>query len=152
MSVARKVPGAAQAATIVPLFLKLATLAQAHAVADTVSRKLLAPGGLATSLVESGQQWDAPNGWAPLQWEAVVGLRNYGFDVDTTMSSNRGSAFAKGRSFGHTGFTGTSIWVDLPTQTAVIFLSNRVHPDDKGDVAKLRGQVATLLESAMLGN
>jgi alpha,alpha-trehalase len=72
---------AVTAATIVPLFLKLATPAQAHAVADTVSRKLLAPGGLATSVVESGQQWDAPNGWAPLQWEAVVGLRNYGSDT-----------------------------------------------------------------------
>jgi alpha,alpha-trehalase len=72
---------AVTAATIVPLFLKLATPAQAQVVEDTVSRKLLAPGGLATSLVESGQQWDAPNGWAPLQWMAVVGLRNYGFDT-----------------------------------------------------------------------
>ncbi|HWA79539.1 MAG TPA: trehalase family glycosidase, partial [Acetobacteraceae bacterium] len=36
--------------------------------------------GLATSLVDSGQQWDAPNGWAPLQWIAVAGLRDYGFD------------------------------------------------------------------------
>ena len=35
---------------------------------------------MATSLIESDQQWDAPNGWAPLQWMAVVGLRNYGFD------------------------------------------------------------------------
>ena len=42
--------------------------------------KLLDVGGLATTLVDSGQQWDAPNGWAPLQWIAVVGLRNYGFD------------------------------------------------------------------------
>jgi alpha,alpha-trehalase len=72
---------AVTAAAIVPLFLKLATPAQAQAVADTVSRKLLASGGLATSLIESGQQWDAPNGWAPLQWMAVVGLRNYGFDA-----------------------------------------------------------------------
>jgi len=68
------------AATILPLFLKLATAAQAQAVASTISYRLLAPGGLATSLIESGQQWDAPNGWAPLQWMAVVGLRNYGFD------------------------------------------------------------------------
>ncbi|HEY1934430.1 MAG TPA: alpha,alpha-trehalase TreA [Acetobacteraceae bacterium] len=72
---------AVTAAAIVPLFLKLATPAQAQAVAGTVSRKLLASGGLATSLIESGQQWDAPNGWAPLQWMAVVGLRNYGFDA-----------------------------------------------------------------------
>jgi alpha,alpha-trehalase len=71
---------AVTAATILPLFLRLATPAQAQAVADTISQRLLAPGGLATSLIESGQQWDAPNGWAPLQWMAVVGLRNYGFD------------------------------------------------------------------------
>ncbi len=69
------------AATMLPLFLRLATPAQAQAVADTVSHRLLSPGGLATSLIESGQQWDAPNGWAPLQWMAVIGLRNYGFDA-----------------------------------------------------------------------
>jgi alpha,alpha-trehalase len=45
--------------------------------AQTVRRKLLMPGGMATTLVETGQQWDQPNGWAPLQWIAVVGLRNY---------------------------------------------------------------------------
>ncbi len=75
-----KTTRAVTAATILPLFLKLATPAQAQVVADTISHRLLAPGGLATSLIESGQQWDAPNGWAPLQWMAVVGLRNYGFD------------------------------------------------------------------------
>ena len=53
---------------------------QARIVAATVERKLLDVGGLATTLVESGQQWDAPNGWAPLQWIAVIGLRNYGFE------------------------------------------------------------------------
>jgi alpha,alpha-trehalase len=75
-----KTTRAVTAATILPLFLKLATPVQAQAVADTIGERLLAPGGLATSLIESGQQWDAPNGWAPLQWMAVVGLRNYGFD------------------------------------------------------------------------
>jgi alpha,alpha-trehalase len=45
--------------------------------AQTVRRKLLMPGGIATTLVVSGQQWDHPNGWAPLQWIAVVGLKNY---------------------------------------------------------------------------
>jgi alpha,alpha-trehalase len=53
---------------------------QARVVAETVEQKLLDVGGLATTLIESGQQWDAPNGWAPLQWIAVIGLRNYGFD------------------------------------------------------------------------
>jgi alpha,alpha-trehalase len=72
--------GAVTAATLYPLFLRIATERQARVVAATVERKLLDVGGLATTLVDSGQQWDAPNGWAPLQWIAVVGLRNYGFD------------------------------------------------------------------------
>jgi alpha,alpha-trehalase len=68
------------AATLYPLFLKVASQSEADIVTQTVSSKLLAPGGLDTSLVDSGQQWDAPNGWAPLQWIAVNGLRNYGHD------------------------------------------------------------------------
>ena len=46
-------------------------------VAQTVRDRLLLPGGVATTLVSSGQQWDHPNGWAPLQWVTVIGLRNY---------------------------------------------------------------------------
>jgi alpha,alpha-trehalase len=72
--------GGVTAVTLYPLFLKIATADQARAVTATVERKLLDVGGLATTLVESGQQWDAPNGWAPLQWIAVIGLRNYGFE------------------------------------------------------------------------
>jgi CubicO group peptidase (beta-lactamase class C family) len=72
------------------------------------------------------------------------GLRAYGWDVDTRYSSNRGELFPRGTSFGHTGFTGTSIWIDPVGQTAVIFLSNRVHPKSKGNINKLRGEVATL--------
>jgi alpha,alpha-trehalase len=75
-----KFTGAVSAATLYPLFLRIATDGQARVVAATVEQKLLDVGGLATTLVESGQQWDAPNGWAPLQWIAVIGLRNYGFD------------------------------------------------------------------------
>jgi alpha,alpha-trehalase len=74
-----KLTGNTTAATLYPLFLQIATIDQAHAVAATVRQKLLNVGGLATTLVTSGQQWDAPNGWAPLQWIAVEGLRNYGF-------------------------------------------------------------------------
>lgn len=69
------------AATMLPMFLNVSSAEQARMIADTVSGKLLETGGLATTLVNSGQQWDAPNGWAPLQWIAVVGLRNYGFAV-----------------------------------------------------------------------
>jgi alpha,alpha-trehalase len=47
-------------------------------VAETIRARLVAPGGLRTTLVNTGEQWDAPNGWAPLQWVAVDGLRRYG--------------------------------------------------------------------------
>ncbi|MDE2148645.1 MAG: alpha,alpha-trehalase TreF [Gammaproteobacteria bacterium] len=66
------------AATIIPLFCKLASAQQAKSVAAAVRAQLLDPGGLATTLVANGQQWDQPNGWAPLQWIAIVGLKNYG--------------------------------------------------------------------------
>jgi CubicO group peptidase (beta-lactamase class C family) len=52
-------------------------------------------------------------------------------------------------SFGHTGFTGTSVWIDRVSQTFVVFLSNRVHPDGKGDVTPLRARVATVAASAI---
>lgn len=77
------------------------------------------------------------------------GLRTYGWDMLTSFSANRGEAFPKGISFGHTGFTGTSIWLDPQSRTAVIFLSNRLHPDGKGNVIKLRGQVATIAARAV---
>jgi alpha,alpha-trehalase len=66
------------AATLVPLYVGLASHSQASHVAATVRARLLRPGGVATTEILSGQQWDAPNGWAPLQWMAVHGLRHYG--------------------------------------------------------------------------
>ncbi len=66
------------AATLYPLFVGAASPEQAGAVAATTRALLLAPGGLRTTTVKTGQQWDAPNGWAPLQWVAVSGLRRYG--------------------------------------------------------------------------
>ncbi|HWD29407.1 MAG TPA: alpha,alpha-trehalase TreF [Rhizomicrobium sp.] len=66
------------AAMLFPLFVGAASLEQARGVAAFVERHLLAPGGLRTTTVRSGQQWDAPNGWAPLQWIAVRGLKRYG--------------------------------------------------------------------------
>jgi uncharacterized protein YbbC (DUF1343 family)/CubicO group peptidase (beta-lactamase class C family) len=77
------------------------------------------------------------------------GLRAYGWDVQTAYSSNRGELFPAGESFGHTGFTGTSIWIDPTSDTAVIFLSNRVHPDGKSSINRLRGQVATVAAAAL---
>jgi len=70
--------GELTAATLYPLFLTVATPANARTVAATVAAKLLDVGGLQTTLIQTGQQWDYPNGWAPLQWIAVKGLRNYG--------------------------------------------------------------------------
>ncbi|SIT37355.1 periplasmic trehalase [Paraburkholderia piptadeniae] len=66
------------AATVYPLYSGIATKAQAASVAATVRAQLLRPGGLATTTVRTGQQWDEPNGWAPLQYLAVTGLRRYG--------------------------------------------------------------------------
>src|SRR5688572_20589804 len=68
------------AVTAFPLFVNLASRGQAQRVAHTLRDSLLMPHGLATSTEETGQQWDAPNGWAPLQWIAVAGLRNYGHE------------------------------------------------------------------------
>jgi alpha,alpha-trehalase len=65
-------------ATLYPLFTGLASKAEARAVARTVRAQLLAPGGVRTTTTPTGQQWDRPNGWAPLQWVAVAGLRRYG--------------------------------------------------------------------------
>jgi alpha,alpha-trehalase len=67
------------AATLYPLYVKLADATQARAVAHTVRSKLLQRHGLVTTTVRSGQQWDAPNGWAPLQWIASEGLKHYGY-------------------------------------------------------------------------
>ncbi|USI74076.1 alpha,alpha-trehalase TreF [Sphingomonas morindae] len=66
------------AATLYPLFTGVADPAQARAVARTVRARLIGMGGLRTTRAATGQQWDAPNGWAPLQWIAVQGLRRYG--------------------------------------------------------------------------
>jgi len=65
------------AATLYPLFVGVASMSQATAVAKTASRELLKPGGIVTTPLDTGQQWDSPNGWAPLQWIAIAGLRHY---------------------------------------------------------------------------
>jgi alpha,alpha-trehalase len=66
------------AATLYPLFVSLASKPQAAAVANITARELLKAGGIVTTTVATGQQWDSPNGWAPLQWIAIAGLRDYG--------------------------------------------------------------------------
>ena len=69
--------GAVTAAALVPLFTGVATRDQARRTAQRVKAELLAAGGLLATGLVTGEQWDAPNGWAPLQWMGAVGLRNH---------------------------------------------------------------------------
>lgn len=84
----------------------------------------------------------------PRQVTEDGGARGLGWDVNTSFSTNRGDLFPAG-SFGHTGFTGTSVWVDPASETFVVFLSNRVHPDGRGDVGPLRARVANVVAGAV---
>jgi alpha,alpha-trehalase len=70
--------GTVTAATLFPLFFSIATESQAKRVEEVVRARVLQPGGFATTAETTGQQWDAPNGWAPLQWIAIEGLNDYG--------------------------------------------------------------------------
>ena len=74
--------------------------------------------------------------------------RGLGWDMNTSFSGNRGEIFPLG-SFGHTGFTGTGVWLDRVSGTFVVFMSNRVHPDGKGDVSPVRNKIATIAASAV---
>ncbi len=74
----RRLRGGVSAATAYPLFVGMVRGARAARVATTIERDLLAPGGLRSTVVDTGQQWDRPNGWAPLQWVAVAGLDRTG--------------------------------------------------------------------------
>jgi uncharacterized protein YbbC (DUF1343 family)/CubicO group peptidase (beta-lactamase class C family) len=85
---------------------------------------------------------------APATAPGEANVRGLGWDIDSAFSSNRGELLPIG-SFGHTGFTGTSVWIDPLTREFVIFLSNRVHPDGKGDVTPLRARVATIAAAAI---
>lgn len=67
-------------AMVFPLYGKIATQEQASKIAEIIEKEFLQSGGLLTTLEDTGQQWDKPNGWAPLQYIAIEGLRNYGFD------------------------------------------------------------------------
>ena len=75
-------------------------------------------------------------------------LRGLGFDIDSPYSGNRGELFPVG-SYGHTGFTGTSLWIDPVTHTSVILLANSVHPHLRPAITSLRGRVATIVAAAL---
>jgi uncharacterized protein YbbC (DUF1343 family)/CubicO group peptidase (beta-lactamase class C family) len=105
--------------------------------------RVLSPMGVARMTVAQPTGGNAVDGAA----------RGIGWDIFTGYSANRGDLFPVG-SFGHTGFTGTSLWIDPSSETFVIFLSNRVHPrlDPKhpADVSSLRGRVASVVAASII--
>jgi len=84
----------------------------------------------------------------PQQPPSAQVLRGFGWDIDSPFSSNRGDLLPVG-SFGHTGFTGTSLWIDPTTRTYIIILTNAVHPRGKGSAVALRSKIATAVASAL---
>ncbi len=84
----------------------------------------------------------------PQQPPAATALRGLGWDIDSPFSSNRGELLPVG-SFGHTGFTGTSLWIDPTTRTYIILLTNAVHPRGQGSAISLRAKVATAVAAAI---
>jgi CubicO group peptidase (beta-lactamase class C family) len=75
-------------------------------------------------------------------------VRAFGWDINSIYSSPKGSYFSP-QSYGHTGYTGTSIWIDPAIESYVIILTNRVHPDGKGNVKELRTQIADVVGAAL---
>ena len=84
-----KSSGTLSLAAAFPLFFELATPDQARRVAQRIQGEFLKPGGWVSTLDNSGQQWDAPNGWAPLQWIVYTGLSNYGFSREAREGARR---------------------------------------------------------------
>ena len=85
---------------------------------------------------------------SPEQPPSAPVLRGFGWDIDSPFSSNRGELLPVG-SYGHTGFTGTSMWIDPTTQTYIILLTNAVHPRGQGSAIALRSEVATAVAAAL---
>ncbi len=84
----------------------------------------------------------------PEQPPSAPVVRGFGWDIDSPFSSNRGDFLPVG-SYGHTGFTGTSLWIDPTTETYIVLLTNSVHPRGKGNAIGLRSKVATEVAAAL---
>ncbi|MBA2115263.1 exo-beta-N-acetylmuramidase NamZ domain-containing protein [Bremerella alba] len=82
-------------------------------------------------------------------YNAAGSLRGLGWDKQSGYSSNRGKSMSSS-AYGHGGFTGTALWIDPQLELAVIFLSNRVHPNEKGSVNALAGRIGTIAADACL--
>ena len=85
---------------------------------------------------------------SPQQPPNATAIRGFGWDIDTPYSSNRGDLLPVG-SFGHTGFTGTSLWIDPVTDTYIILLTNAVHPRGQGNAISLRSRVASTVAASL---
>jgi SSS family transporter len=77
-----------------------------------------------------------------------IATRGFGWDINTAFSRPRGAIFPIG-SFGHTGFTGTTLWMDPQSDTYVVLLANAIHPRGATPISALRGQVATAVAQAL---
>jgi len=110
----------------------------------------------ARMLIGKGK-WKDARIFSPLTVEAMTTIdprfenirRTPGWDSGTGYFSQRGDIFSF-HSYGHTGFTGTSLFIDKETDVFIIFLSNRNHPDDSGDVLRLRGIIANITAAALI--
>ena len=102
-------------------------------------------------------EWDGARILAPLTVERMTSIyprapsagRGLGWDLSSAYASNGGDLFGP-RSFGHSGYTGTSIWIDPETETVVILLTNSVHPEDKGEIVPLRSRVANIVAASII--
>jgi alpha,alpha-trehalase len=148
------------AATLYPLFFGVASGPQAAGVAKAVSAELLQPGGIVTTPLRTGQQWDSPNGWAPLQWIAIDGLRRNGqtrlaeaiacrwlvnvqnvyqqsgklvekYDVVTPGRSGGGGEYPTQDGFGWTNGVVRKLMALYPTDAAYVSLSQCSDPTPK---------------------
>ncbi|HWI16508.1 MAG TPA: exo-beta-N-acetylmuramidase NamZ domain-containing protein, partial [Vicinamibacterales bacterium] len=111
------------------------------------ARMLIGKGRLGTTRVLSAAAVTAMT--SPQSPPGMTSIRGLGWDIDTSFSGNRGDLFPVGTSYGHTGFTGTSLWIDPTSNSYVIFLSSRLHPDGVGDVGVLRSRIATVAAAAL---
>ena len=106
----------------------------------------------------NGGEWNGVRILSPLTVERMTEVfpkvadsgRGLGWDFTSDYGTVRGDLFSYG-SYGHSGYTGTSIWIDPETKTAVIFLTNRIHPDDKGEIIAMRSKVANVVAASILG-
>jgi uncharacterized protein YbbC (DUF1343 family)/CubicO group peptidase (beta-lactamase class C family) len=111
------------------------------------ARMLLGNGKLGATRVLSAASVKAMT--SPQTPAGMASVRGLGWDIDTSYSGNRGDLFPVGTSYGHTGFTGTSLWIDPASNSYVLFLSSRLYPDGTGDVGALRSRIATVAAAAI---